>query len=316
MSTPACRPLRVAALPFSLPPTGIAAELDRAAHEGVGLAVFPELSLAGAVRLGRLRRPELEALSEPLFGPSIDAVAQAVEATGVAAGVGWLERGDDGALYNSYVVCMPGGARHRHRKVYTMENPHLRAGERIEVHDTPWGITMSILVGADNYLPENARVAALKGATLLIAPHRSHVGAAQALTTQRDWYVRALPVRAGDNGLFAVLSDVRESSRGPNCPGAALIAGPSGAVLASSDASRSPIAAADIDPEHARQSVARRWLSERRPELYSALIASDMQEGEGGRAHAPAWAATTREAHARGSIAVSFAVVGRKRSLL
>lgn len=82
---------------------------------------------------------ELESLSEPLSGPSISAVAQAVEATGVAAGVGWLERGDDGALYNSDVMCMPGGAKHRHGKVHATKSPHLRSGDRFDVYDTPWG---------------------------------------------------------------------------------------------------------------------------------------------------------------------------------
>lgn len=316
MSTSACRPLRVAALPFALPPAGIAAQLARAACDGVNLVVFPELSLTGAVRIDRLRRAELEALSEPLSGPSIDSVAEAVERSGVAAGVGWLERADDGALYNSYVVCMPGGARHRHRKVYAMENPHLRTGERFDVHGTPWGVAMSILIGADNYLPENARVAALKGATLLVAPHRSQAGSGQDLSAQRDWCARTLSARAGDNGMFAVLSDVAQSPKATSRSGAALIAGPSGAVLAAGDAPHSPIATADIDPEAARRSIARRWLNARRPELYSALIASDAHDGEAARAGAAVWAATAREAHGRGSIAVSFAVVGRKRSML
>ncbi|HTH77075.1 MAG TPA: nitrilase-related carbon-nitrogen hydrolase [Trinickia sp.] len=316
MSTPVRRPLRVAALPFALPPAGVAAELSRAASDGVSLAVFPELSLVGILRIDRLRRAELDALSEPLFGTSIDAVAQAVEMSGVAAGVGWIERGDDGALYNSYVVCMPGGVRHRHRKVYVTENPHLRTGERFDVHDTPWGATMTILIGADNYLPENARVAALKGATLLVAPHRSHSSSAQDLFIQREWCVRTLPARAGDNGMFAVLSDVAQVPKTTSSSGAAVIAGPSGAVLAAGDTRHASIAIADIDPGTAQSSIARRWLNARRPELYSALISSEAQDGEAARAGTPTWTAATREAHARGSVAVSFAVVGRKRSML
>lgn len=312
-TAPRSRLLRVAALPFALPLAGIADRLRRAARDGVNFAVFPELSLAGGVPLDRLRRAELETLAEPLFGPSIDAVAQAVEATKVAAGVGWLERGDDGALYNSYVVCMPGGARHRHRKVYALESRYLRAGERFDVFDTPWGVATSILIGADNYLSDNARVAALKGATLLVAPHRSYLDAAQALSKQREWYVRALPARAGDNGMFAVLSDAPEISMGASEPGAALIADPSGAVLAAGEAAQSPIAAADIDPQCALRSIARRWLNARRPELYGALNGSEAQPSEGARA--PAWATPARKAQAGGSIAVSFAVVGRKRSM-
>lgn len=120
--------LRVAALPFALPLDGVTDQLAQAARAGIGLAVFPEMSLLGTKRVDRLRRAELETLAEPMDGRSLGIVTDAVEATGVAAGVGLLERGPDGAIYNSYVVCMPGGTKHRHRKVYATENPHLQGG--------------------------------------------------------------------------------------------------------------------------------------------------------------------------------------------
>lgn len=317
MSNPSVAPLRVAALPFAsshaaaknAPFIGIAERLGELAREQVGLAVFPEMSLVGSARVERLRRGELEALSEPLDGPSIAAVGRAVDATGVAAGVGWIERANDGALYNSYVVCMPGGARHVHRKVYATESPHLRSGGAFDVFDTPWGIKMSILIGADNYMPENARVAAVKGATLLVAPHRSTVGAGAA--PQPDWFARAMPARAGDNGMFAVLSDARADSKGTCKQGLALIADPCGAVIARGASADCPVATASIDPELARHSDARRWLAARKPELYASLMASETQSsGDAGP-----WSHPEREACARGSVALSFAVVGRKRPM-
>ena len=317
MSSPSALPLRVAALPFASacaarekPPfAAIAERLIELARERVGLAVFPEMSLVGAARMERLRRTELEALAEPLDGPSIAAVSRAVETSGVAAGVGWIERANDGALYNSYVVCMPGGARHVHRKLYPLESPHLRSGALFDVFDTPWGIKMSILIGADNYMPENARVAALKGATLLVAPHRSSVGPGVSL--RPDWLARSIPARAGENGMFAVLSDARAEPRGACKPGEAMIADPCGVVIAQGAHPERPMATASIDPELARHSEARRWLTARRPELYASLIASEAKEGGDARP----WPQPEREVCARGSVAVSFAVVGRKRPI-
>ncbi|WP_206958023.1 nitrilase-related carbon-nitrogen hydrolase [Trinickia acidisoli] len=318
-------PLRVAALPFAsfcasadgrsngLQYGVIAERLADAARDGVGLAVFPEMSLCGVASMERLRRSELEALSEPADGLSIGAVAQAAEVTGVAAGVGWLERARDGALYNSYVVCMPDGTRHVHRKVYTMGSAHLRSGECFDVFDTPWGITMSILIGADNYLPENARVAALKGATLLVAPHRSGLGTGVGAGASPcpDWFAHALPARAGENGMFVVLSDAQAEPKGQWGPGVALIADPGGAVIAESKAPHCPVATAVIDPKLARQSIARHWLAARRPELYASLIAPESEV----RGDARPWAVPQREASARGSVAVSFAIVRRRRPL-
>lgn len=72
-----------------------------------------------------------------------------------------------------------------------------------------------------------------------------------------------------------------------------------------------PFATAAIDPELARRSLARQWLSARRPELYSSLIALDARDAAG----AQRWMTSppSREVQARGSVAVSFAVVGRRR---
>ncbi|SAK68426.1 hypothetical protein AWB80_03417 [Caballeronia pedi] len=101
--------------------TRIIGKLAEAAREGVQLALFPQSGIGA---------------------PEDDAIAAAVEQTGVAAGVGWIERTDDGRRYESYAIRSPGGAR---------------------VH---------ILIGEDNDVVESVRTMALTGATLLVAPKR------------------------------------------------------------------------------------------------------------------------------------------------
>ncbi|WP_429270179.1 nitrilase-related carbon-nitrogen hydrolase [Paraburkholderia sp. EB58] len=152
----------------------IAQWLALSAREAIGLVVFPETCLAGYGSLVKLHRDELEALAEPLDGPSLGAVADAVERTGVGAGVGLIERAPDGRLFNSYVVCMPGGIRHCHRKLHAFEHRRIVSGDRFTVFDTVWGVRIGVLIGGDAYLVENVRMTALMGATLLVVPHRSY----------------------------------------------------------------------------------------------------------------------------------------------
>ena len=181
MSSSSIPTLRVASIPLRSrrgePAQNVArvAEwLVLAARDEIGLAVFPEACLVGYGSLAKLHRDELEALAEPLDGPMMGAVADAVERTGVAAGVGFIERSLDGRLFNSYAVCLPGGVRHCHRKLHAFEHRRIVSGDRFTVFDTAWGVRVGVLIGGDAYLVENVRMTALMGATLLVAPHRSY----------------------------------------------------------------------------------------------------------------------------------------------
>jgi predicted amidohydrolase len=277
--------------------------LALAAREQIGLAVFPETCLTGCGNLATLHRRELDAQAEPLDGPSISAVAEAVEHTRVAAGVGLIERAEDGRLFNSYVICMPGGQRYCHRKLHAFEHRRIECGDRFTVFDTAWGVRMGILIGADNYLIENVRATALMGATLLIAPHRRYGKHEPA-----DWLSRGLPARADDNGMFVAFSDsvdaADESEQRP--AETAMILDPCGRVLAKSAGDSRAIVSANLDAALIGKSVGRQWLTRRRPSLYGPLTRTS------GQASASAETSGIRRA---GSVAVSFAVVGRDRLL-
>jgi predicted amidohydrolase len=303
--------------------------LDLAAHEAIGLVVFPEACLAGYGSMAKLHRDELEALAEPLDGPSAGAIHDAVERTGVAAGVGLIERVPDGRLFNSYVVCMPGGLRYCHRKLHAFEHRRIVSGDRFTVFDTLWGIRIGILIGGDNYLVENVRMTALMGATLLIAPHRSYgmnregdramqpVSMEQWLrgtsgpngTDARGYGVAAdglhrwLPARAGDNGMFVAFSDGVEADNNDAAPGRGMIVDPSGRILAEGGNGGGAIISADLDLGLAEASAGQRWLKARRPELYEPL----------GRSAHHAARFEPRGVSSRGSIALSFAQVTRNR---
>jgi predicted amidohydrolase len=315
----------------------IAGWLALAARDEIGLAVFPETCLAGYGSLAKLHRDELESLAEALDGPSLAAVADAVECTGVAAGVGLIERGADGRLFNSYVVCMPGGVRHCHRKLHAFEHRRVESGDRFTVFDTVWGIRIGVLIGGDTYLVENVRMTALMGATLLVAPHRSYAiqrgggramqpvsaeqwahrpgpagaesragkGAAPGLPVGHgaaDWLRAWIPARAADNGMFAVLSDGMDTADGAAAPGAGMIVDPCGAILAEGAGVDGAIVAASLDPGLVGTSAGQQWLKARRPDLYAPLGQAELQTAS----------FEPRGVSSRGSIALSFAQVRRR----
>ena len=62
-------------------------------------------------------------------------VAALARQSGIAIGAGWLERAEDGRLFNSYALCMPDGACPVHRKLHAFEHPLIHCGDRYTVAD-------------------------------------------------------------------------------------------------------------------------------------------------------------------------------------
>ncbi|MPW21431.1 nitrilase [Paraburkholderia sp. CNPSo 3157] len=300
------------------------AAIERAARDGVGLAVFPEACLTGGIGgpgssdARKMRRTELRELAQGVDSASVLAVADAVERTGVAAGVGLIEAAPNGEMFSSYVVCLPGGERHVHRKLQPDGERHLARGDRFTVFDTRWGWRLAVLIGGDNYLVENARMAALLGAQLLVAPH-ARTGACDAASN--EWMRRALPARAIDNGMFVVYSDsvhdgVHEEIQAGEGEDAgegraAAIVDPCGHVIVQDGQGirGDEMIVADLDPALIGTSPGHRWLDARRPDLYARLATGRVREMQlDARAFEP------RTARARGSVPVSFAMVRRERT--
>ncbi|MFW5972576.1 MAG: nitrilase-related carbon-nitrogen hydrolase, partial [Bacteroidota bacterium] len=199
---------------------------DAAGH-GVELVVFPEMCLTGYWHVRRLSRAEVESLSEPVpEGPSTEALFDLARKYRISIGAGLIERDADGTLYNAYVVAMPDGRFARHRKLHTFISEHMASGGEYTVFNLPGGVRAGILVCYDNNLVENARITALMGAEVLIAPHQTGgcrsrspraMGAIDPeLWHRRDvdpdaieaefrgpkgrgWWMRWLPARAQDN---------------------------------------------------------------------------------------------------------------------
>ncbi len=298
--------IRVASVQFQHVPNDKAANfakmrsfIVRAAAQQVELIVFPEMCITGYWHVRKLAKDELLALAEPVpEGDSTQELLALAAAHGMTIGAGLIERGADGEMYNSYVVALPDGRAVCHRKLHAFEHEFIRPGNRYTVFDLPQGGKAGVLICYDNNLIENARITALLGAEILLAPHqtggcrsrspramgpidpqlweRRHENpAALAAELQgpkgRGWLMRWLPARAHDNGMFLLFSNGIGLDDDEVRTGNAMILDPYGEILVESHQADDDMVVADLDASLLPTSSGRRWLQARRPELYTPL---------------------------------------------
>ena len=305
--------IRAASVQFQHIPGDLKANLEiiksfvaRAAAQQVDLVVFPEMCITGYWHVRKLSRAEVEALAEPVpSGRSTQVLLELSRKYDMTIGAGLIERGDDGHLYNSYVVAMPDGQTACHRKLHTFISEHMKSGDSYTVFDIPQGARVGVLTCYDNNIIENARITALMGAEILLAPHQTGgcrsrspraMGAIDTAlwerrkenpaaleaefssTKGRGWLMRWLPARAHDNGMYLLFSNGIGVDDDEVRTGNAMILDPYGVILAESRKIEDDMVVADLDPDVIETSSGRRWLKARRPELYGPITATTGME--------------------------------------
>ena len=277
-----------------------------AAGQGADLVVCPEMCVTGYWFLRDLSRAELDVLAEPVpDGPTTLELLGLAREHCISVGAGFLERSDEGDLFNSYVVAMPDGSHVCHRKLHAFVNENVSSGSEFTVFDLPSGNRAAILICYDNNLFENTRMVALQGAEILIAPHQTGgcrtpsprcMGVIdQALwhareenteaieaefrgSKGREWLLRWLPSRAHDNGMFLIFSNGVGIDGDEVRTGNAMILNPYGEILAETWAAADTMIVADLEAEHMRMNIGMRWIQSRRPDLYEPLAKTTGRE--------------------------------------
>lgn len=270
-----------------------------AAEQDVRLITFPEMCLSGYWHVHKLDRDAIDALAEEVpDGPSTVALVQLAEKYQMVVGAGLIERASDGQLYNTYVVAMPDGKVHAHRKLHCFISQHMSSGDRYTVFDSPLGCKLGVLICWDNNLVENARATALLGADILLAPHQTGGTASRSphamgridpevwhardtdperLAAEvngpkgREWLLRWLPARAHDNGMFILFSNGIGLDDDEVRTGNAMILDCYGRIVAEVDEPKDSLVVADLDMSLLDKCTGRRWIRGRRPELYDIL---------------------------------------------
>lgn len=271
----------------------------RAAAASVDLIVFPEMCLTGYWHVRNLSHEEIDALAEPVpTGPMSGELLALAAETGMTIGAGLIERDEGGTLFNSYLVAMPDGTHACHRKLHTFISPHMESGSDYTVFDIPQGARVGVLTCYDNNIGENARMTALRGAEILLAPHQTGgcdspspgcmgvvdpklweeretnpwaIEAELKGPKGRGWLRRWLPARAHDNGIFLVFSNGVGPDDGEVRTGNAMILDPYGDTLAETWKAGDDMIVADLEAKRLEMTTGRRWIKTRRPELYGPL---------------------------------------------
>lgn len=270
-----------------------------AAGRGVEILVSPECGLTGYWFLRKLTVPQLRALSEPVpDGPSCRRLLRLAQKHRLTIGAGLLESAGGEVFHNTYLVAMPDGRLVCHRKIHAFEHPAIHAGREITVFDTPQGCRAALLICYDNNIVENVRIAALRGAEVLLAPHQTGgcrtsnphlMGLIERRVweeRQRDpdaidrelrgdkgrgWLMRWLPSRAHDNGLFLVFSNGIGVDDDEVRTGNSMILDPYGRVLAETSCAGDDMVVADLEASLLEHATGRLWMQARRPELYGEI---------------------------------------------
>jgi predicted amidohydrolase len=124
--------------------------VTEAAAQDVQLIVFPECCVCGYWFLRHLSVAQVAELAEPIpDGPNTERLIGLARRYGLAVGAGWIERAGEGLFYNSYVVALPDGSFHCHRKLQAFEHPAVRSADRYTVFDLPGGWRAGILICYD-----------------------------------------------------------------------------------------------------------------------------------------------------------------------
>ncbi|MDZ4289274.1 MAG: nitrilase family protein [Prosthecobacter sp.] len=303
------QPLRVSTVQMESTPMDKPANFARIRHlttqavsEGAQVVIFPELCTTGYWHLLHLTEAELRALAEPVpAGPSSQILRDLAREHGITIGAGLIEIDDQGRMFNTYVVALPGGEKtQRHRKLHSFESDFFSSGSEFTVFDTPYGWKFGVLICYDCNLVENVRITKLMGAQLLLAPHQTggcdykanknimglidrklwdnrHLDPA-AIEAEfrgpkgRGWLTTWLPARAHDNGLFVAFSNGVGPDGDEIRTGNAMLLDPFGRILAETWKAADTIVTADLDPALLRGTLGDMFIRTRRPELYQPLL--------------------------------------------
>jgi N-carbamoylputrescine amidase len=226
-------------------------------------------------------------LAEPIPGPSTEALSKLAAELRVVVVASLFERRAAGLYHNTAaVIDADGSLLGTYRKMHIPDDPlyyekfYFTPGDLgVPSFDTRYG-RIAVLVCWDQWYPEAARLASLRGANILFYPtaigwhpsEKREFGAAQLdawRTIQRSHAIA--------NGIFvAAVNRVGfegPPDRGIEFWGSSFIADPFGQILAEAPTDREETLVVECDP-HRIEEVRRNWpfLRDRRTDAYAPLL--------------------------------------------
>jgi N-carbamoylputrescine amidase len=242
--------------------------ITAAGKEGAALICFPEMNITGY----GLDRDTIGA-AESIPGLSTERLTAWAESENIVILAGMVEKEDKNRVFASHLVVNPDGCIGVYRKLHIAppERSVFLPGNDIPLFETR-GVRFGIQLCYDAHFPEISTRMAVEGADIIFLPHASPRGTPKE--KYRSW-MRHLPARAFDNGLFVVAcNQTGENGKGLSFPGLALVIDPSGNVKESQTDGKEGMIVADLKGEditRVRKHRMRYFLPNRRPEIYRGL---------------------------------------------
>jgi N-carbamoylputrescine amidase len=256
--------------------------IDRAAAQGAGLVVLPELANTGYVFRSR---SEAFALAEDIpSGRTVRAWAERAARHRLYLVAGICER-SGAKLYNSAVLIGPDGYIGTFRKVHLWneENLYFEPGDLgFPVFGTAIG-RIGIGICYDIWFPETFRLCALQGADIVCVPTNWVPIAGQQPGAQAMANILAMAA-AHSNSLYVACADRVGTERGQPFEGQSLIVSYTGwPVAGPASRENEEIITAAVAPGDARRK--RNWndfnqvMRDRRTDVYDEMLGSGLPRG-------------------------------------
>lgn len=265
------RSVRIAAAVFNSLLGKTRENLERMEHwaaaarsEGAVIVCFPELNVTGYGVDARM-----QAAAEPLPGAVTDRLWDMARRQAVVILAGMAERAADGRVFASHLTVSPAGVGGVYRKLHIAppEEAVFAAGDRAGLFEAA-GVRFGIQLCYDAHFPGLSTRMAVDGADVIFMPHASPRGTP---AEKRSSWMRHLPARAYDNGVFIVAcNQTGANGAGISFPGVAVAIGPDGRALAEYTENHEGLMIADLKAEElaaVRRHPMRYFLPRRRSDI-------------------------------------------------
>jgi len=264
--------IRIAAVVFHSPRGQVPENLDRmdawvaaARKEDAAIVCFPEMNITGYGVDSVIREQ-----AEPLPGRIGEHLCRLARRHQMVILAGAAENGEKGDLFASHVIAGPEGWHGVYRKLHIAppEKAAFAGGQSVPIFEAG-GVRFGIQLCYDAHFPGLSTRMALGGADVIFMPHASPRGTP---TEKIDSWLRHLPARAFDNGVFVVAcNQTGANGAGLTFPGAALAVGPDGRLIAADATGQEGLLLATLDGEllaAVRDHPMRYFLPHSRPDIY------------------------------------------------
>jgi predicted amidohydrolase len=256
--------------------------VEKAAKKGAKIVVLPELFAT----LYFCQTPKEKAffeLAETMPGPTSKILSELAKKLKIVLIGGSIYEEENGKRYNTSCVFGPDGKTiGTYRKTHIPHDPgfyeqdYFGSGNaEVAVHKTPFG-NIAVGICYDQWFPEFARIATLKGADLIVYP--TAIGHADVPAVDpaipEDWETMWRSAQVGHapaNCIYIAAANRVGTEGSTHFFGGSFVADPNARILTKGDDTEQ-VLLAEIDLSYPRKmQEAWRFLKERRPDLYGTL---------------------------------------------